>query len=88
MKQKCVDINECEKNRNFCQGKLHCTNTVGSYICGCWPGYEATVSNDWDSLMRIPDCTDIDECSNQAKWSVFNKCPRFFWRPLIRTFAR
>ena len=45
---------------------MHCTNTVGSYICGCRYGYKTVVIDDWESLKRVPSCLDIDECSNQG----------------------
>ena len=56
--QECEDIDEC-KEFDFCYKDNHCTNTVGSYSCGCWWGYEAV------GIV----CTDIDECSNK------NICP-------------
>lgn len=33
----CTDINECNENRDGC-AQL-CSNTAGSYICNCNPGY-------------------------------------------------
>ena len=57
---KCEDLDECEKF-NFCAGSLHCTNTVGSYVCGCRPGFE--------TLGEENSCSDIDECSSR------NSCP-------------
>ena len=58
VEQECIDIDEC-KEFQFCHADNHCTNTVGSYSCGCWHGYE----NDGIG------CTDIDECSDK------NICP-------------
>ena len=63
MKPKCIDIDECQKYENPCEGKLHCTNTVGSFVCGCRYGYETVVISDWKALKTIPTCVDIDECS-------------------------
>ena len=68
-RQTCTDIDECYEFRGLCEGKLHCTNTVGSYICGCWQGFETIMTSDWDLMIRVPDCVDIDECS---KWRI---CP-------------
>ena len=48
----CQDIDECLNYRGLCKGNLHCTNTVGSYICGCRSGYETVGTG----------CIDIDEC--------------------------
>ena len=61
-RQKCTDIDECKEFPGLCEGKLHCTNTVGSFVCGCWSGYETIITDDFDLMMRIPDCVDIDEC--------------------------
>uniref|UniRef100_A0A8C9VFY4 Fibrillin 2b n=1 Tax=Scleropages formosus TaxID=113540 RepID=A0A8C9VFY4_SCLFO len=48
----CVtDIDECD--RQPC-GNGTCKNTVGSYNCLCFPGFELTHNN---------DCMDVDECS-------------------------
>ena len=65
-RQRCTDMDECIEVPGLCQGKLHCTNTHGSYDCGCWDGYETIVTEDWDLMMRIPDCADINECDNQG----------------------
>ena len=53
-KGECTDINECKRLREtpICQGNVHCTNTIGSFVCGCLNGYK-TIEN---------GCTDIDEC--------------------------
>ncbi|KAL8177494.1 UNVERIFIED_CONTAM: Fibrillin-2 [Gekko kuhli] len=47
-------IDECD--RQPC-GNGTCKNTVGSYNCLCFPGFELTHNN---------DCMDIDECSSLA----------------------
>ena len=65
MNRECADIDECKGHRGLCEGNLHCTNTVGSFTCGCLDGYETVVINDWDSLKRIPSCLDINECTSQ-----------------------
>ena len=36
------DINECALNISGCN--QNCTNTIGSYFCSCYPGYE--IKND------------------------------------------
>ena len=35
----CPDINECESNIESCLANATCTNTEGSFICSCDPGY-------------------------------------------------
>uniref|UniRef100_A0A8C9EQH9 Fibrillin 3 n=1 Tax=Pavo cristatus TaxID=9049 RepID=A0A8C9EQH9_PAVCR len=49
-----ADIDECD--RQPC-GNGTCKNTVGSYNCLCFPGFELTHNN---------DCMDIDECSSMV----------------------
>ena len=34
----CVDVDECQTRRGGCAQR--CVNTLGSYYCGCEPGYE------------------------------------------------
>ena len=34
----CIDINECSDDNGGCDHT--CTNTIGSYSCGCDDGYE------------------------------------------------
>ena len=55
----CQDFDECIEYQGLCQGNLHCTNTVGRYVCGCRSGFQAVGT----------DCIDINECENQ------NQCP-------------
>ena len=69
LRRKCIDIDECKEYRGICEGKLHCTNTVGSYICGCRPGYKTKITPNFELLKNIPSCLDIDECKN---WKI---CP-------------
>ena len=55
-RQKCRDINECKEYTGRCRDSLQCTNSVGSYACGCQHGYETTENG----------CVDINECASQA----------------------
>ena len=74
-RRKCVDIDECSEFRGLCKGKLHCTNTVGSYACGCRRGYNTAIeTSDRDFNMKIPVCVDIDECSKRETCSVNSVC--------------
>ena len=63
--RQCSDIDECKEFRGFCEGDLHCTNTVGSYFCGCWHGYKQVVTSNWELMKLIPGCEDIDECTDR-----------------------
>ena len=58
--QECQDVDECSlEGFKFCPGSIQCTNTVGSYKCGCNSGY----------IRDGNDCLDIDECQD------FDICP-------------
>ena len=35
-----IDIDECVDGSNTCSVNSTCTNTVGSYQCSCFPGYQ------------------------------------------------
>ncbi|KAK0063650.1 fibrillin-2 [Biomphalaria pfeifferi] len=55
--QSCEDVNECAQNISRCHQS--CSNTVGSYTCGCFTGY--TLGSDYVI------CVDINECAlNQS----------------------
>ncbi|XP_028518446.1 neurotrypsin, partial [Exaiptasia diaphana] len=47
------DINECSVV-DSCHPDAFCTNTIGSYICQCNPGYNGDGKS----------CSDVDECSS------------------------
>ena len=55
-------MNECASHIQYC-GSLHCTNTVGSFVCGCRDGFEMVEAQD----RRV--CVDINECARR------NICP-------------
>ena len=38
-----VDTDECARNISGCN--QNCTNTIGSYFCSCYPGYEIQNNN-------------------------------------------
>lgn len=50
--QTCQDINECWKGTSGCQQT--CTNTVGSFVCSCYNGYQLGING--------KSCEDVDEC--------------------------
>ena len=66
-RQKCKDIDECKEFKGLCRKNVHCTNTIGSYTCGCWYGYQAVASG----------CNDIDECENRGICPENSNCLNF-----------
>lgn len=53
------DIDECELSLFYCGTKAKCRNTIGSYFCDCFNGYE--ISNE------SKQCVDMNEC-------LYNPC--------------
>ncbi|KAI1288259.1 Fibulin-1 [Halotydeus destructor] len=51
--QGCVDIDECQDNKDACKSNETCVNTHGSFHCDCARGFE----------MKDGVCQDMDECS-------------------------
>ncbi|XP_043910673.1 EGF-containing fibulin-like extracellular matrix protein 1 isoform X2 [Protopterus annectens] len=49
----CRDVDECAEGAHSCHPEQMCTNTWGSYICQCLPGYQK-IRN---------ECVNIDECA-------------------------
>uniref|UniRef100_A0A8C4U7D5 Hemicentin-1 n=1 Tax=Falco tinnunculus TaxID=100819 RepID=A0A8C4U7D5_FALTI len=45
----CQDVNECQESNSCHQ---HCFNTIGSFHCGCDPGYQ----------LKGRKCMDVNEC--------------------------
>ena len=48
---KCQDVDECSLNIKYC-GRMQCTNTIGTFSCGCRDGF----------LTERNQCFDINEC--------------------------
>ncbi|CAJ1076753.1 adhesion G protein-coupled receptor E1-like [Xyrichtys novacula] len=55
----CVDIDECERTSGLCGSYTNCTNNIGSYLCTCLDGFNATGSG---PVGKSNPCKDIDEC--------------------------
>jgi hypothetical protein len=51
----CTDIDECLTATTCGPSRASCTNTVGSYECGCQSGYAAPATGG--------ACADVDECA-------------------------
>ncbi|KAI1288272.1 Fibulin-1 [Halotydeus destructor] len=51
--QGCVDIDECQDNKDSCKSNETCVNTHGSFHCDCARGFE----------MKDGVCQDVNECS-------------------------
>mmetsp|Transcript_21794 Transcript_21794/g.19214 ORF Transcript_21794/g.19214 Transcript_21794/m.19214 type:complete len:420 (-) Transcript_21794:310-1569(-) len=48
-------VDECDLGTDDCDENAICTNTAGSYLCECAPGYDGDGSNG--------NCIDMDECT-------------------------
>ena len=72
-----IDINECEEDLDSCDNNARCIDTIGSYDCECYDGYEGDGFNcssmsQWLCVMYgcvtayLPETiihhVDIDEC--------------------------
>lgn len=51
-RQQCADVDECLTRTALCN--QNCSNTYGSYVCSCHPGYR---------LDGLHTCLDINECT-------------------------
>ena len=54
----CRDVDECLQNLHNCHDNSICTNTDGSFVCGCVAGYDTTNT----AADNGVECTDVDEC--------------------------
>uniref|UniRef100_A0A1X7T6A2 Uncharacterized protein n=1 Tax=Amphimedon queenslandica TaxID=400682 RepID=A0A1X7T6A2_AMPQE len=63
----CRDINECQQGTSGCSHI--CTNTVGSYKCSCYSGYQ--LSNDSHTCIDIDECTEgLSGCSQTCSNTI------------------
>ncbi|KAM5164568.1 thrombomodulin-like [Mantella aurantiaca] len=59
----CIDIDDCAVNPNICDH--HCTNTIGSFVCDCKPGFDLVTNLDCDNPHGCPsECVDVNECNS------------------------
>ena len=50
-----LDVDEC-KGKHSCHKKAKCTNTIGSHVCECQPGYTGNGQNctgEFDSFPLV-----------------------------------
>ena len=66
----CKDVDECDKNIKYCRD-LQCTNTVGTFTCGCRDGFETA------GLGLNTSCVDINECQENSSCSSNAECNNF-----------
>ena len=55
----CNDVDECRQGSARCRAGQSCTNTIGSYSCGCEAGFRAGRGG--------AGCEDVDECAELAR---------------------
>ncbi|XP_033122076.1 uncharacterized protein LOC117121084 [Anneissia japonica] len=65
---KCYDFDECLDESDGCEHV--CTNTLGSYVCSCNPGYE--LQNDMRTCRDINECLQNNDCSENADCTNFD----------------
>ena len=61
----CSDVNECEIDvLHNCHGDAQCTNTEGSYICSCSPGYtgDGKHCTGRDLWVACSGCEHLSHC--------------------------
>ncbi|XP_055977685.1 complement component C1q receptor [Sorex fumeus] len=56
----CVDVDECKSGSSCSQG---CINTLGSFQCHCWIGYEPV------DVEQVT-CEDVDECATNSSLCI------------------
>uniref|UniRef100_A0A3B4X5N5 Adhesion G protein-coupled receptor E2-like n=1 Tax=Seriola lalandi dorsalis TaxID=1841481 RepID=A0A3B4X5N5_SERLL len=76
-----ADVDECVKYSTICGPNANCTNSIGSYVCTCFPGYRPINPGVIASISN--PCTDIDECSETpglcGKQTVCTNAPGTFY---------
>ena len=63
------DTNECDLGTHNCNRNARCTNTIGSFECHCYPGYEG---NGIECTGRITTMVDTLEMNVLAQ--VYSPC--------------
>ena len=61
-----IDVDECKGN-HACHESANCTNTIGSHVCDCQPGYTGNGQNctgdkSFFIFFYVYHFTDINEC--------------------------
>ena len=59
-----LDIDECSMGLSGCSQL--CVNTIGSYVCGCYPGYQLSSDNQTcasKSYLMINFCSELSFAS-------------------------
>ncbi|XP_027825577.2 adhesion G protein-coupled receptor E1 isoform X2 [Ovis aries] len=68
----CRDVDECANPRS-CPEHSTCHNSVGSYSCGCNPGFQSR-SGRKSFQGRGEMCEDVDECANPRSCPEHSTC--------------
>uniref|UniRef100_UPI0037E92F83 adhesion G protein-coupled receptor E5 n=1 Tax=Semicossyphus pulcher TaxID=241346 RepID=UPI0037E92F83 len=62
--RECVDEDECVEIPNACGKNTMCTNTYGSFLCQCLPGFK-NIRGDVNFTGINGQCLDINECNKE-----------------------
>ena len=60
-KTDCENINECENTDPVCHDKSNCIDSIPSFSCDCWDGYEGVGLH---GFQNMKGCVDKDECND------------------------
>uniref|UniRef100_A0A3Q3E4P0 Adhesion G protein-coupled receptor E8 n=1 Tax=Labrus bergylta TaxID=56723 RepID=A0A3Q3E4P0_9LABR len=63
-----ADIDECERSEKVCDPLSDCKNTIGSFLCVCWDGYEAQNPKLPTGFLAdyINECLDTNICGDHG----------------------
>ena len=67
-----TDANECEQGKNLCHVNALCTNTLGSYVCQCKPGF----SGDGRTCEGMPTFISLKAITQfvPGSYKIINGC--------------
>uniref|UniRef100_A0A0G4HN54 EGF-like domain-containing protein n=1 Tax=Chromera velia CCMP2878 TaxID=1169474 RepID=A0A0G4HN54_9ALVE len=61
--EECTDIDECSTNAHSCHAAAACTNSKGSFSCGCNQGWEGT-GVACNAICGDTECIGSEECDD------------------------
>ena len=77
-----TDVNECETGEALCDINANCTDTEGSYLCQCHPGFSGDGFNCSSELLYIQVQLSTDHMYYISTVLVFESVVPTFCVPL------